>query len=455
MRPDLNLLKAFRGSDGSESSQALLVGGLGIVLLWARAPFATSNFYAEDGTIFLTGARSSGLFESLKEPVAGYFHFVPRLIGAASAQVPLTRAPLMTGLLVLFVVAWANMTIYLASNHPLSNRWYRALLALSVTLLPIVGFESISNSTNLHFILVCASLVVLMGAQKTPWRRLNDSMLVIVTGLSTPLVLVLLPVAGYRWWRDRRGEVSQTISLVVVGWALGTAGQFGLMVSFGQGSRRWGGDPGVARSLVKTLFLLFERVLGYNFLPFWPRISAEDYSHGVTSDLVVRALILAAFGGLLAVFFLRSVRVGLRCKETIQVLSVVVPLSVGIGYWLFLATMFSAEPRYAIFPAFCVLYALLTSVEIYTGPGRKKEWEKWPKVLLVPLVVVVGFASHWTPSEIRSDGPTWSAGLHVAAEDCSIREAITAKVPIIPTYADWNVELDCEELLSAVGGVQP
>tara|TARA_B110000116_G_C16773815_1_gene554664 strand:- start:160 stop:1044 length:885 start_codon:yes stop_codon:yes gene_type:complete len=294
-----------------------------------------------------------------------------------------------------------------------------------------------------------------MGAQKTPCRRLNDSVLVIVTGLSTPLVLALLPVAGYRWWRDRRGEVSQTISPVVVGWALGIAGQLGLMGKFGQGSSRWGGDPGVARSLVKTLFLLLERVLGYNFLPFWPRISAENYSHGMTSNLVIRALVLAVFSGLLTVFFLRSVRVGLRCKETIQVLSVGVFLSVGIGYWLLLATMFSAEPRYAIFPAFCVLYALLTSVEIYTGSEQKREAGGWPKVLLVPLVVVVGFASHWTPSEIRSDGPTWSAGLHVAAEDCRIRESITAKVPIIPTYVDWNVELGCEELFSAVGGVQP
>ena len=455
MRPDLNLLRAFRGTDRSEPWYALLVGCLGTGLLWARAPFATSNFYAEDGASFFSGARSSGLFESLKEPVAGYFPFIPRLIGAIRAQVPITKAPLMTGLLVLFIVAWVNMTIYLASSQMLTARWYRALLALSVTLLPIVGFESISNSTNLHFILVCASMVVLMGAQQTPWRRLNDSVLMIVTGLSTPLALALLPVAGYRWWRDRRSEVAQNISLVVVGWALGTAGQFGSMVVFGQSSRRWGGDPEVARSPVKTLFLLLERVFGYNFLPFWPRISAEDYSHGVTSDLLVRALVLGAFGLALIVFFLGSVRVGLRCKETIRVLSVAVSLSVGIGYWLFLATMFSAEPRYAIFPAFCVLYAILASVEIYTRPGRNKGGGEWPKVLLVPLMVVVGFASHWTPSEIRSDGPTWSAGLHVAAEDCRIREAMTAKVPIIPTYADWNVELDCEELLSAVDGVQP
>ena len=454
MRPNLSLPRAFRGSDGSESWCTLLVGCLGMILLWARAPFATSNFYAEDGARFFSGARSSGLFESLKEPVGGYFHLIPRLIGAASAQVPITRAPLMTGLLVLFVVAWANMTIYLASSRTLTDRWSRALLALSVTLLPIVGFESISNSANLHFILVCASMVVLMGAQQTPWRMINDSALVIVTGLSTPLVLALLPVAGYRWWRDRRGEVSQTIPPVVVGWAIGTAGQFGsLAILGGGGTSRWGGDPGVARSAGKTLFLLLERVLGYNFLPFWPRISAEDYSHGVTSDLVVRALILVVFGGLLVVFFLRSVRVGLRCKETDQVLSVVVSLSVGIGYWLFLATVFSAEPRYAVFPAFCVLYCLLTSVGIYREPGRK-ERGKWPKVLFVPLMVIVGFASHWTPSEIRSDGPTWSAGLYVAAEGCRVPGVMTATVPIIPIYANWTVELNCEELLSAVGGFQ-
>jgi len=273
VRPNLSLPRAFRGSDGSESWCTLLVGCLGMILLWARAPFATSNFYAEDGARFFSGARSSGLFESLKEPVGGYFHLIPRLIGAASAQVPITRAPLMTGLLVLFVVAWANMTIYLASSRTLTDRWSRALLALSVTLLPIVGFESLSNSANLHFILVCASMVVLMGAQQTPWRMINDSALVIVTGLSTPLVLALSPVAGYRWWRDRRGEVSQTIPPVVVGWAIGTAGQFGsLAILGGGGTSRWGGDPGVARSAGKTLFLLLERVLGYNFLPFWPRI---------------------------------------------------------------------------------------------------------------------------------------------------------------------------------------
>ena len=152
--------------------------------------------------------------------------------------------------------------------------------------------------------------------------------------------------------------------------------------------------------------------------------------------------------------FLCSVRVGLRCKETDQVLSVVVSLSVGIGYWLFLATMFSPEPRYAIFPAFCVLYCLLTSVEIYREPERKERGE-WPKVFFVPLMVVVGFASHWTPSELRSDGPTWSAGLYVAAEDCRVPGAMTATVPIIPTYRDWSVELNCEELLSAAGGFQP
>ena len=431
------------------------MGCLGLGLLWSRAPFATSNFYAEDGVSFFSDARSFGLFDSLKEPVAGYFHFIPRLIGAMSAQVPIAKAPLVTGLLVLLIVTWVNMTIYLASNQILAVRWHRALLALSVTLLPIVGFESISNSTNLHFILVCASMVVLMGSQQTPWRRFNDSVLVVVTGLSTPLALALLPVAGYRWWRDQRSEVARSMSLVVVGWALGTAGQFGSMVILGQGSGRWGGDPGVARSPAKTVFLLLERVFGYNFLPFWPRISAEDYSHGVTSALLVRALVLGAIGGVLIVFVLRSVRVGLRRKETIQVLSVAVFISVGIGYWLFLATMFSAEPRYAIFPAFCVLYALLASVEIYTGHGRKKGEGEWPKVLLVPLMVVVAFASHWTPSKIRSDGPTWSAGLHVATEDCRSGEVMTANIPIIPTYADWNVELDCEELLEAVGGIQP
>lgn len=47
------------------------------VLLWARAPFAARNSYAEDGAIHYHDALTIGVGDSLGKSVDGYYVLVP------------------------------------------------------------------------------------------------------------------------------------------------------------------------------------------------------------------------------------------------------------------------------------------------------------------------------------------------------------------------------------------
>ncbi len=417
---------------------AVAVAVLGAVLLWARAPFAERNFYAEDGS-FYQDALAIGYVDSIGRSLAGYFHLAPRTVGFVTSSVPISAAALVNFLAVVVVVAWISSTIYLSSEATLKRPLTRLGLAVSVTLLPIVGFESIANSANLQFLLLCASSVVLLGRQKTVWRRANDVVLIVVTGLSTPLLISLAPIAGMRIWHHRRGS-GRYLPTVVIGWIFGVVSQLSLIIFVSSGSR----GLGEGRSLQRTMFLFLDRVIGYNFVPLWPRITSDSYSGSVSVTLIGRALVCLAVASLIALLILRAVRIGLRSDETYRAVAMVLVALVGGVFWLFVGMLFSTEPRYAVFSAFCITWSVLIAAELVgeSGAGDDTRTRRRGSVGIV-FLLLLAFATHWTPSELRRTGPTWSDGLRTAEEVCATTSSSVAPVRIIP---DWWVELPCEQL---------
>ena len=418
------------------------VSVFGAVLLWARAPSAVRNFYAEDGAIHYHEALTIGFGDSLGKSVDGYYVLVPRVVGFVVALVPVPAAALVNYLMVALVVAWINSTIYLSSETTLKSPLIRLSLAMSVTLLPIVGFESIANSANLQYLLLCASAVVLLGRQQTIGRRVNGVVILVITGLTTPLLVSLAPLVGMRIWRDRRDH-GQHLPAVAFGWISGVVGQLSLVALFEYGSR----GLGEGRSLQRTVFLFLDRVLGYNFIPFWPRITSESYSDSVNATLIGRALVCLLLVCLVAFLFVRVAQTGLRFEETNRVVSMILIVFTGGAFWLFIGTLFSTEPRYAVFPAFCITWSVLIAAELLgvTGTGHESRTRRQASAGIV-FLLLLAFVTHWTPSELRRTGPTWSDGLRTAEEVCATTSSSMALVRIIPVYTDWWVELPCERI---------
>jgi len=418
------------------------VSVFGAVLLWARAPFAARNFYAEDGSIHYREALTIGFGDSLGKSVDGYYVLVPRIVGFVVALVPVSAAALVNFLMVALVVAWISSTIYLSSETTLKSPLTRLSLAMSVTLLPIVGFESIANSANLQYLFLCASAVVLLGQQLTIGRRVNDVVILVVTGLTTPLLISLAPLVGMRIWRDRRDHCRYPPA-AAFGWMCGVVSQLSLVAVFEYGSR----GLGAGRSLQRTVFLFLDRVLGYNFIPFWPRITSESYSGSISAALLGRALVCFLVACLVAFLFIRVARTGLRSDETNRVVSMTVVVFTGGAFWLFVGTLFSTEPRYAVFSAFCITWSVLIAAELVgvTGAGHDSRTRRQASAGII-FLLLLAFATHWTPSELRRTGPTWSDGLRTAEEICATTSSSMVPVRIIPVYVDWWVELPCERI---------
>ena len=441
--PDLKVSTRLARVVGRDQPVAVLVALVGGGLLVLRAPFAIRNFYAEDGVRFFQHALDLGLLDSFRHSLAGYYLFVPRTIGFLVTLAPVSVMALTNFILVALVVGWANSTIYLSSGSTLRNPLSRLSLAVGVTLLPIVGFESIANSANLHFILLCATAAVLVGEQRTRWQEVSGTLLALLSGLTTPLTVALVPLSVFRVWRDRQ-TASGRVSAVVVGWALGTATQLLLILFFARGSRGLGED----RSVQRTAFLLLDRVFGYNFIPFWPSTRGDSYTGSVSVQLVGRAVFCGVLAVLVGLVLLRAGRAGIRSGEHLRVMATALVLCVGVGFWFAAGMLFSTEPRYAIFPAFSIFWALLVANELVATPSLRGRFVRSNLVSMgVGLLLVTAFASHWQPSELRRVGPNWSDGVRAAEIECASTGGSTASIRVLPMNDDWRVELPCELLI--------
>lgn len=183
--------------------EAAGVGVVTVLVLALRAPFAMSRLWAEDGSVFLQQASSRGVLRSFGHAYAGYYLFVPRVIGGLASAVPVREAALTTWLGVAAVVGWCAATIYVESKRWLTTRPTRLLLAFSIALQPALGLEAIANSATLQYTLLFTSLVALAGMSNNRWSSVNRVAIVAVTALTTPLALFLAPIAALRVLRSR------------------------------------------------------------------------------------------------------------------------------------------------------------------------------------------------------------------------------------------------------------
>ena len=424
----------------SSSRVGLLVGMAAALILWARAPFAARNLWGEDGARFLAHAMEGGLFEPLFRSLAGYFHFLPRLVGWLAALGPLEMAPQVVFAACASAVAWFATTIFLSADRHLDRQWSRIALALTPVLLPILGFESIANVTNLHFLMLCAASVVLVGRQERSGRKVNGVVLVAMAGLTSPLTAGLAPLVVLRVWWDRRESGSLSPAPVVAGWALGLAVQLAMMATLVDEGREMTSD----RSITRAGFLFLERVVSYNLVPFWPRVSSTDGVGGIDADLVVRSLAALVVLGSVAAAVIGTARHQRSWGLTERAeLVLTVPIA-GLAFFAAASMLTGPEPRYAVFPAFSLVWAILVVMESLGDSARAPRSGRLVSVTIA-LVLAASVVTHWVPSPIRRTGPTWAAGLESAARECETNPDGRVEIPILPE--GWTVPVDCSDVL--------
>ena len=179
-----------------------------------------AEFWAEDGGNWYPQAYEFG-WRCLLRPWSGYLQTFSRVVALASQPFPLTWAPTLFALTALAVQV--SPAVFLVSHRmdgPWPSRWGRILFAIAFLTLQNSG-EVYVNLTNAQWYLaILAFLVVASDLPKTSTGRIFDAAVLIMSGLSGPFCLFLLPVAAWAalrpGGRGRRERVLLVLGTVVV-----------------------------------------------------------------------------------------------------------------------------------------------------------------------------------------------------------------------------------------------
>lgn len=377
----------------------LAAGAVGIMA--ARVPIATRQLWAEDGSIFLQDALDMGPVRPVAHSFAGYFQFVSRAIGGVASMFPIRWAATVTWVLVALVVAWCVATIFVDSSCWLRSLWSRSALALGLVLLPTAGNEALGSSANIQFMLLFTAIVVLMQVEPRSWRATGSGCaLVLAAGWTSALALVLAPLVLFRLLSQRR------IDPVTVAWALGVTVQWAAIV------------------LTKA---------GRTTPSAWSQFpTAVEHALG-GPVIVATALVVIGAGLLLAVGWQRRVAILLVPAVGLSLLAVAAARSAGI-----------LTARYWMVPAWCVIWAVLVSVDVIAGRLSENVGRLMP---VAACLVLAGISlAGWTPIPARTDGPSWTTSLDQAAAGCGTADRV--RVLTMPEYlgVPFSLWVDCDRM---------
>ncbi|HEV2370570.1 MAG TPA: hypothetical protein VGS19_00245 [Streptosporangiaceae bacterium] len=174
------------------------------------------SVYGEDPRIYLPQALAHPWH--LLQSYAGYLQLVPRVIGQVAALVPVRDASVVFAVGGALVASGCGLFAYHASAGQVSSRWLRALVGLSVVLLPVAPLEIADNGVNSMWYLLAA---LFWAALWRPRSRAGAAIAAVVTfaaAASSSLSLLFAPLFVARAAAVPRRPREHAAT---AGWALG------------------------------------------------------------------------------------------------------------------------------------------------------------------------------------------------------------------------------------------
>jgi hypothetical protein len=200
---------------------AMFAVGVGIVI-WRRPDAVTyPQFWAEDGQSWFADAYNMGV-ASLFRSEAGYLQTLPRLFAIPAAHLSLQQAALLFNVVGISIqVAPAAFIVSRRFEHLAPRMWVRAIVGLVYLLIPCSELNATVTNAQWHL----AILAVMVLVARPPARvvsRVFDGAVVVLSGLTGPFAVLLLPAAGARvllsraqrrWYLVITGILAATLSL--------------------------------------------------------------------------------------------------------------------------------------------------------------------------------------------------------------------------------------------------
>jgi hypothetical protein len=184
------------------------------------------SVWAEDPGIYLPQALAHPWH--LLQSYGGYLQLMPRVIGQIAALVPIRHASVVFAVGGAVVASACGLFAYYASEGQVSSRWLRALIGLSVVLLPVAQLEIADTGVNSIWYLLAALFWAALWRPRTRAGAGVAAVVAFAAAASSSLGLVYAPLFVVRAmvvprrWREHAATA---------GWALGSLLQLGVIAA--------------------------------------------------------------------------------------------------------------------------------------------------------------------------------------------------------------------------------
>ena len=399
---------------------AITLGALAMLARVGGRPVWKSA-YAEDPGIYLPGALAHPW--QLLQSYGGYLQLVPRLIGQIAALLPIWHAAVAFAVGGALVASACALFAYHASAGQIGSRWLRALLGLSVVLLPVAPLEIADNGVNTIWYLLVALFWAALWRPRTGGGVTAAAVMAFVAAASSSLAFLFLPLFAARAivLPRRLREHAAT-----AGWALGCVLQI-VVILTSHLSRFIPRDP-------------VNAVLYYAHEVLLPALGWHLSWHLRDAVGLTGATVLA--GGLIVVVLACAVLTqDRRCR-----LFVVTAVVTGLVFTAFTSAFAWAGPgqrvtvavehgaRYSTVPILLLDAALIVAADAYAG-----RWWPRPRAVAAVVALVAVLAAGWATDfryPVRHYSGPASAWAHTADKwlrHCRHRPASTITVH----FFDW------------------
>jgi hypothetical protein len=382
---------------------------------------AWERVWAEDRGVYVPQALAHPWH--LLQSYGGYLQLVPRLIGQIAALLPIRDASVVLAVAGALVASACGLFAYHASADQVGSRWLRALLGLSVVLLPVAQLEIADNGVNSIWYLLVALFWAALWRPRTKAGAAVAAVVAFAAAASTSLGLLFAPL-----FVARAMVVPRTLRehAATVGWAAGSLLQVAVILTSHQ-SRLRPHDPGNA-------------VLYYAHDVLLPALGWHISWH--LRDLLGLTGATALVGGLIFVVLAYAVATQpRRCRAF-----VVTAVATGLVFTAVTSALAWGGPgqqvtpvvehgaRYSTVPILLLDAALIVAADAYA-----RRWWPRPKAIAAIAVLIAVLAAGWATDfryvVRRYSGPhsTWAYTVDPWLRHCTR----TPSGRVTVTFRNW------------------
>jgi hypothetical protein len=379
------------------------------------------TIWAEDRGIYVPGALAHPW--RLLQSYGGYLQLAPRLIGQIAALLPIRHASVALAVGGALIASACGLFAYHASAGQVGSRWCRALLGLSVVLLPVAQLEIADNGVNSIWYLLLALFWAALWRPRTRAGATVAAVVAFAGAASSALGLLFAPLFAARAVVVPRRLREHAAT---VGWAAGAVLQVAVIATSHQPRLRPRDPVNVVLFYAHDVLLpALGWHLSWHLRDILGLTAATALAGGLI--LVVLAFVVVTQPGRCRAFVVTAVATGLVFTAFTSAFAWGGPgkrVSVGVEH----------GARYSTLPILLLDAALIAAADAYA-----RRWWPRPKAIAALAALVAVLAAGWATDfrypvrRLSAPDSVWEHTASAWLRRCQHRPAGTITV----TFHDW------------------